>query len=70
MRHLLNRILRLPGWGAFFVRGAILGNGDYILIVGAGCVVAGVWRASEAAGFIVLGLFLMLGGSALMKGGR
>lgn len=72
LKNRIARILRLPKTGAVFVahslRAAILQNGDYVLIVGIGIAVWGVWTLSEAFGRIVLGIFLAVGGFALLKG--
>lgn len=69
---ILNRIVRLPVKGAAFVssflRSAILHNGDYVFIGGSGLVVGGLWRMNETFGLIMLGVFLMIGGYALMRG--
>jgi hypothetical protein len=59
----LNRILRLPLSGAFFVLGLFRRTEvDVLIIAGAVFVAAGAWYYSEGAGKIAVGVFLLLGG--------
>lgn len=62
MRTTLSQIHRQAGP---FLRRLWDGGTDWAVVAGAGSIVAGVWQLSEAAGMIVLGLFLLVAAAAL-----